>query len=116
MLSPYHPLQLAFGLTVWALWLVVMYAALSVACAVNPPVATLGAGTWINAVLLALSAITIGLLLNLARNYRNASRNDAGRVSPPHRLIVWLAIHLHLFAAGATAAVGVTVLFLPPCL
>lgn len=116
MLSPYHPLQLAFGLTVWALWFVVMYGFLSIACAVNPPLVTLGAGTWINATLLVLSLISVGLLLYLAHRYRQASRRNVGQETPPRQFIVWLAIHLHLYAAVATAAVGVMVLFFPPCL
>jgi hypothetical protein len=116
MLSPYHPLQLVFGLTVWTLWFVVMYGFLSVACVVNPPPASLGAGTWINAVLLVLSLVSVGLLLYLAHRYRQASRHDVGQEDPPHQFIIWMAIHLHLLAAVATIAVGVTVLFLPPCL
>ncbi|MFN2329473.1 MAG: hypothetical protein ABR612_11175 [Chromatocurvus sp.] len=116
MLSPYHPLQLVFGLTIWTLWFVVMYGVLSVACSVKPPLVTSGAGTWINVALLVASLATAGLLLNLARTCRRATQIGADSDNPPRQFIIWLALRLHLVAAVSTIVVGLMVLFFPPCL
>lgn len=115
MLSPYHPLQLALGFIVWAVWFSMIYGGLSVACAVAPAPPEQGAFTWINAALLVSTLLTTGLLLYWARICWRAARAGVDRDTPPQRLIVRLAAGVHLAAALATLSVGAVVIALPPC-
>ncbi|WP_028241784.1 hypothetical protein [Stutzerimonas azotifigens] len=113
-LSAFHPIQIPLGLVLWSLWFVVMYGGLSVVCAVAPPDPALGAWTWTNLALGALTLVTLALLLWLAVRFWRLSR-------PPHELnerqvfVTKLAAGIHLVAALATLYVGTPLLFLPPC-
>ena len=115
MPSPYHPLQLALGLIVWAVWFSAIYGALSVACVLAPPPPAQGPFTWINATLLLCTLPVIALLLLWARQCWRAVEEGKGRDTPPRRLIVRVAAGVHLAGAIATLSVGLTLLVLPPC-
>lgn len=121
MLATHHPLQLVLGLCIWAIWFVVLYAMLSISCSVDPPAATKGAYTWLNGTLLLLTVITTVVLLNWAKKAWRAQRttahtHDTTMPRPTRRFINWIAIQLNLLAAVATFAIGIMVVFLPPCL
>lgn len=112
MLSVTHPLQLVLGLIIWALWFVVIYGGLSVACAVAPPDVASGAYTWINGLILLLTLLTTGFLLILA----NVCRRVALRKGPGViRFITGVAAGIYLASALATLVVGLPVVALPPC-
>ncbi len=78
MIAPFHPLQLTLGLIVWSVWFVALYGGLSVACAVAPPAATLGALTWINGLLLLLTLATTALLAYWAHGCWRAAGGEVG--------------------------------------
>lgn len=67
MLQATHPFQLVAGLIVWTVWFVVLYAGLSVGCAVAPPAAEQGVLNWINLSLAAISLATMPLLAGAAK-------------------------------------------------
>lgn len=113
MNSPFHPLQLGLGLTLWCVWFVVLYGGLSVACAVAPPAVEAGALTGLNLALLLLTLATIGALLWLAFWCWRAGQTVPEPDS--RRLIARVSAGCHLIAAGATLAVGLPVVALPPC-
>lgn len=72
-----HPLQLALGLTIWALWFVAAYGGVSVACAVGGPALREGPLTVVNLALGLLTVAVAALLLRLAIACARAAR--AGR-------------------------------------
>jgi hypothetical protein len=131
MWSPSHVAQTVIGLTIWAIWFVFLYGGLSVACAVAPPDAAVGAYNWLNASLLLLTLGTTVLLGVLSLRCWKASSHPPGKnpadntsqsgksgfsQAANHRFITRIAAGCHLLAAGATLAVGLPVLALPPCL
>ncbi len=131
MWSPGHVAQTVLGLTIWAIWFVLLYGGLSIACAVAPPDADLGAYNWLNASLLLLTVVTTALLCVLSlRCWRaslqapgkdmgeNTSQADSAGSGPAasHRFITRVAAACHLLAAVATLAIGLPALALPPCL
>lgn len=112
MLALTHPLQLALGLIVWSGWFVALYGGLSVGCALAPPAADLGARTWLNGLLAALTAITFAWLLWQMRRCWRA----AGAGSPSgRRFIPALGAGVYAAAAVSTLAIGIPTLGLPPC-
>lgn len=115
ILSPYHPVQLALGLTVWIAWFGTIYGGLSLACVVAPPAPGQGPFTWINALLLLSTLIVTGLLLLWARNCWRAPGAGTEQERQPRVLIARVSGGLHLAAAIATLAVGLTVTALPAC-
>lgn len=115
MLSPFHPIQLALGLAVWIIWFGTIYGGLSLGCVVAPPDPEQGPFTWINALLLLVTLAIAALLLNWARNCWRAAGRETGPDRSPRALIAHVAAGLHLTAAIATLAVGLTLLALPPC-
>ncbi len=113
MLSVTHPIQLVLGLIIWALWFVVIYGGLSVACVIAPPDISSGSYTWINGSVLVLTLLTTGFLLILANVCRRAAlRKGSGII----RFITGVAAGIYLASAVATLMVGLPVLALPPCM
>lgn len=111
MFAPTHPLQLVLGLIIWSVWFVLIYAVLSVACSVAPPINTTSPVNWINALLLALTLFTALLLILLAMRCwraRTVERNSA--------FIARVAPCVYVAAATSTLAIGIPALALPPCL
>lgn len=116
MLSPYHPLQLALGLTVWFAWFAMKYGALVIACEMAPPQAELGAFTWINIALLFVTLAVAGLLLYWANNCWRAAQVGKDQETPSRLFIARLGAGLNLVGAIATLSLGGVILILPPCL
>lgn len=116
MLSPYHPLQLALGLTVWFAWFALKYGVLVIACEMAPPQAELGAFTWINIALLLATLAVAGLLFYWASNCWRAAQVGKNQESPSRLFIARLGAGLNLVGAIATLSLGVATLILPPCL
>lgn len=115
MLSPYHPMQMVLGLIIWAIWFVLVYAGLSLAC----EQVGLAAGdslSWVNLLLMTFTMLTCGLLLFLAHRTWRDARRDWRNQSSAGRFIVRTAVTVDLVAALVTLAVGLPVVMLPPCL
>ena len=111
-----HPAHLVLGLVVWAVWFVAMYGGLSVACAVAPPPLAAGALTWVNGLLLLLTAFTASALLYAAWRCWLAARAAAEAAGVTRsRFIPTVSAAVHLSAAAAVLAMGVPVIVLPPC-
>lgn len=109
-----HPAHMVSGLVIWALWFVVVYAFLSVSCAVAPPDEALGRTTWINTVLLLMTALTACLLM--AAGVRCWRVRRSMTQAPHHRRFsVSVAMTVYGLSALATLAVGLPVLVWPPC-
>ncbi|PFG53404.1 hypothetical protein ATG98_2511 [Marinobacter sp. LV10R520-4] len=114
--SPFHPVNLVLGLIIWALWFVLLYGGLSVACAFAPPDAEAGAWTWVNAASLILAFIVAGYLLACAYGCWKAS-------SPPHiagaeavnPFISKISASVYLVSAFASLMLTMPGVFLPPC-
>ncbi len=113
MPAPTHPLHLVLGLMVWSLWFAALYGGLSVGCALAPPDAELGARTWLNGLLLALTVITlVWLLLRMGLSWRASRGSPAGS---RERFVTTLSTALYLMAAVSTLVIGLPILGLPPC-
>ncbi|MDO3383732.1 hypothetical protein [Gilvimarinus algae] len=125
MLSPFHPLQMALGLIVWALYFVVIYSGLSVVCTHSPPPAA-NAGA-LNTVNLALLALTFAVALSLfyqawrgnkALRKEVASHAQSGASEAPlptRQFIARIAVATYLVAGTATLLTGLPALVLIPC-
>lgn len=109
-----HPAHMVSGLVIWALWFVVVYAFLSISCAVAPPEETLGPVTWINAVLLLVTALTACVLMAASvRCWR--LRRSMAEAAHHRRFSVSVATSVYALSAFATLVVGLPVLLWPPC-
>lgn len=103
-----HPLHLVGGLALWGLWFVAIYVGLSYACAwADAPEPSFG---WINVMLGIPTLLTVAALLLLARHCRRHPAHD--RLG---RLIRWVSVAAYCAGAVATAAVGLPLMVLPPC-
>lgn len=115
ILSPTHALHLALGLTVWALWFVVIYGGMSLACRFAPPPPALGALTWVNGSVALLTLVTVSLLLWAAWACWRARHTDR-EPTGARRFIARVSAGLYVASALATLAVGAPSIRLPPCL
>lgn len=115
MPSPYHPIQLVLGLIIWSVWFVFIYSFLSLSC--EYATISLHSGfTWLNATLFLSTIIVVLLLLFLAyHSWRGIKLLPKKRNSNRH-IIAWIGFGVYLAAASITFIIGLTVLFLPPCL
>lgn len=115
MVAPTHPIQLALGLMIWALWFVALYGGLSIGCALAPPAAEMGALNWLNLVLGALTASVVAWLLRqMVLCWQEAEPKGAGRSR--QRFIATVGAGIYAVAAISTLFIGVPVIGLPPCL
>lgn len=126
MLSPFHPMQLAFGLLIWSAWFGIAYGGLSVACSVEPPEWQRGSLNLVNIGLIIFTLIVGAWLLyaayrcwralkQLRQSPQSAAPKDAGQ-RVPRRFIASLAVGVNLVAGLATLLVGGPLLVLAPCL
>ncbi len=127
MLSPFHPMQLAWGLLVWAAWFAIIYGGMSVGCNLGAPDPERGPTTLINLALL-IFTIAVGLWLlysswgcwKAMKQIKSAppvSRSQgAVQYSNPKRFIASLGFGVNLLAGLSTLLVGLPVLLLAPCL
>jgi len=115
-LSPTHPANLVLGLTIWAVWFVVLYGGLSIGCAAAPPDSAKLASTWINGAVLVFALMVGSYLLWCALRCWKASppkvKREEGRLS---RFLSNVATGLYLVAAFASLSLGIPGLILPPC-
>lgn len=111
MLSPVHPLQLVLGLTVWAVWFVIWYTVLSLACEFASAGGTLV--SWINGLLVVISLPFIVLLWYWARRCWRAA--GAPEVSSPHRFVAQVSAGAHSVAGFSVVFMVIPGLVLPPC-
>lgn len=119
MFSPYHPLQMVFGLIVWSLWFVSLYGGQGIACALVPPDPEQGAATWINGILLVVGLLLLLFLLFSARRCwmaRQSATASSDREVDNRRFIAGAAAVIYLVGAFAALAVALPALTLPPCL
>jgi hypothetical protein len=116
MLSPYHPMQLALGLTVWIAWFILKYGVLAFICELAPPPVEQGPLTWINAALLIGTLIITCLLLYWANVCWRAARAGIGQDGPSSFFIARLGAGINLLGAIVTLCQGLIALLLPPCL
>lgn len=115
MTPSHHPLHLVLGLVLWSAWFVAMYGGLSVACALAPPAGVATTLTWINGVLLLLTLLAVILLLYWGwRCMQTAAAANAAQGGA--RFLSRVSAMVYLAAAGATLAIGLPVIVLPPCL
>lgn len=114
-LNPVHPAQLVLGFSVWSIWFLVMYAGLSVACQLTPPMQQNGANTWLNIALWSTTLLVVALLSALAWRCRRYCRN-ADNLSRTQQFIGYVATVLYMLAAVATLAGGLPVLVFRPCI
>lgn len=116
-----HPWQLLIGLSIWALWFVLVYGAISVACSAAPPPPERAMTSWING---ALVVITLGVTAALgaaafacakgARRIRSSAGADDRSDGLPG-FIATAAAALYAVAALSTLFAGLPLLFVSPC-
>lgn len=107
-----HPVHLVLGLTIWAIYFVVVYGGMSVGCEITAVSNQQGPWTVVNAfVLLVTIAFTIPLvwLAWLCHQRTPAEPTQA-------RFMMRLAAVLYLLSAVATLLVGLPGAIYPPCL
>ncbi|MGX5913822.1 hypothetical protein ACR0ST_03725 [Aliidiomarina sp. Khilg15.8] len=107
-----HPWHLVAGLVIWALWFVILYGGLGVACAIAPPPSDAGVLNWINLSLLLLTLVTAGYLATcafLSWRYSRGSDNQS-------RFILRTAAAVYLTSAFATLAIGFPLGVVMPCM
>lgn len=124
MLSPLHPLQLAFGLILWAIWFIVVYSAIGIACGLQ----ALADNVWTNIGLMAFTLVVAGYLLWSAGRCRRAWRElsedgaDPAAVQTvkgdqyPAVFIASLACGVNALAGFSTLLAGVSFLLFAPCI
>ncbi|MFY3386530.1 hypothetical protein ACOQFS_20565 [Paracidovorax sp. MALMAid1276] len=110
-------MQLATGLTLWFVWLCLVYGGAAVACAVVPPPAQVGPWNGVNATLLGLSALfAAGFAWAALRQARAARRlQGCAPAQRRQRFFASAAAALHGVAAVSTVVVALPLLVLSPC-
>lgn len=112
-----HPAHLYMGLTIWCVWFVAVYGGLSVACALAPPDPAMGSLNPVNLGLGVLTLLTTAGLIYLAYGcWRMAPAAERDAPERQGRFITRLSAGLYLLSGGATLAVGLPILALPPCI
>lgn len=111
--DPTHPGQLVIGLGLWAVWFVVVYAGVSVACERVPPAPAHGPWNPMQLGLLALTLIVTTVLLAAAwRCHRSAHRHVEGS---SERFVANAAAALYLWAALGALMLALPLAAVPPC-
>lgn len=101
-----HPLHLVIGLTIWSAFFIAAYGGLSVYCSSARGTDASGLTNPLNLGLLVLTAATSMLLGVLATWCWRSAKKFPGKVSAG----------VYIASVIATVAVGIPVIFLPPCL
>ncbi|WP_165481163.1 hypothetical protein [Legionella impletisoli] len=109
-----HPIHMVFGLVIWAVWFVILYAALSISCEAS--VDLTGSFNWINLLLFGFTLVTLAVLIGLAYRIWIKNRQDLKKKTASARFIFWLSFGVYLVAMGTTGSIGLMSLFFPPCL
>ena len=109
----FSPLYSLTGPLIWCIWFVALYGGLSVLCAGAAEGGVPGPGS-INVVLALLTLVAVLTLLFMA--WRSWQDLRQFREAGDSRLYLWLALAGQLVSALAVFAVGLPVVYLPPCL
>lgn len=107
-----HPVHLILGLSMWALYFVLVYGGMSVGCEVFEVSNQQGPWTLINGFVLLLTIVFIIPLLWLAWQCYRQTPAEPGQA----RFMMRLSAVLYTLAAGATLLVGMPGSLYPPCL
>lgn len=122
MFSPLHPLQLALGLLVWAVWFSVVYSVIGIACGME----SLRNHTLVNVVLVAFTLLVAGYLLWCAYRCRKcwsalerSGESEAAESAPgpkyPAAFMASLAFGINALAGSSTLLVGLPLVLFLPC-
>ncbi len=109
----FSPLYSLTGPLIWCIWFVALYGGLSVLCVRVANAGASGPG-WVNLVLGLLTLLAVLTLSVLA--WRSLQELRQFREADDTRLYLWLALAGQLVSALAVVAVGLPVVYLPPCL
>lgn len=109
----FSPLYSLTGPVIWCIWFVALYGGLSVLCERAADAGATGPGG-INLVLALLTLVATLALLFMA--WRTCQELRHFREADDTRLYLWLALAGQLISALAVMAVGLPVVYLPPCL
>lgn len=107
-----HPVHFVIGLTLWSIWFVSVYGGHAVACAVAPPAPEQGVFTLVNAILLLVSLVAIGLLAALTLGCCREAKQHEGRL----RFNAAVSAGLYLFSALGVVFTALPIVGIPPCL
>ena len=108
------PVHLVFGLIIWSLWFALMYALLSIGCAIDPVISY--PLNWISLMLLCFMIITLGLLLYLMYTFWKTCSPKIKNTPVLGAFVHWVGLGVYVTAVIATFSIGIMVLFFPPCL
>ncbi|MFN7156167.1 MAG: hypothetical protein ACK4OE_21055 [Acidovorax sp.] len=114
---PGHPIQLITGLTLWFVWLCLVYGGAAVACAVAPPPPQAGPWNWVNGTLLLVSAVfALGFAVAAWRSVRFFKALPGNEpTATRRRFFASAAAVLHGVAAVSTVVVALPLVVLAPC-
>lgn len=114
---PGHPIQLITGLTLWFVWLCLVYGGAAVACAVEPPPPQAGPWNWVNGTLLLVSAVfALGFAVAAWRAVRFSKALPGNEpTATRRRFFASAAAVLHGVAALSTVVVALPLVMLAPC-
>lgn len=107
-----HPLQLLLGPSVWLAWFTLVYAGVSVACAVAPPAPGEHAASWAHTGLFAVTVVVTAALGWVASRCARAAR---GAAAGRERFVAWSAAALHATSSVSTLVVGLPLVLMTPC-
>ncbi|KPQ18739.1 hypothetical protein [Halomonas sp. HL-93] len=107
-----HPIHFIIGLTLWSAWFVTVYGGHAVACAAMPPDPEQGVFTLVNAMLLVVSLMAVGLLAVLALGCCRIAQHHQGRL----RFNAVVSAGLYLFSALGVVFTAMPIVGIPPCL
>ena len=107
-----HPIHFIIGVTLWSGWFVTVYGGHAVACEVIPPDPEQGVFTLINALLLVVSLVAIGLLATLTWGCWRLIPRQQGRL----RFNTMLSTGLYLFSTLGVVFAAMPIIGIAPCL
>lgn len=114
MMFRHHPIHLVLGLTVWAVWFVIIYSLLSIGCAGTP--ITASGSIWINIIILCFTLLVLIALVYFTTAYWQTNKDHFRTSKGVVRFIIWVSLGGYLIAIIALFSIGIMVLFFPPCL
>lgn len=115
-----HPLHMVNGFIIWAFWLTLVYAGLSLSCMATPSPETLAPYSWINIALLVFTLLITALLVWLAlccwRSISPQNQAQHENVDKQTRFTLRVATAVYGFGAAATLIGVIPMVMLSPCL
>ncbi|MCW8107864.1 hypothetical protein OPS25_05050 [Alteromonas ponticola] len=108
----HHPWHYIGGWVIWAIWFVVVYGGLSIACQINPPNPDEGVFNWINISLACFTLVVIVFLSGCALKSWKLQQEAI----PQAKFPLQIATAIYAFATFGTLLVGGAILMVTPCL